>query len=182
MYFVNLSICLGSLSILRSHESDADPILQFTCTQNISTAGWCKFVGTEIKGSEKLTLVDHEYKIRSQNIIPAENIQIIPKPLVMGFDIEVNSHNPSAMPNKTHPKDCVFQISCVFCRSGDDPDTYTKYLLSLGDPDQKVTGEQTIIKRFKSEGALIDGFAELIRELNPNVISGYNILGFDIPI
>ena len=50
----------------------------------------------------------------------------------MGFDIEVNSDNPTKMPTATHEPDKVFQISCVLSRYGDSPEEYKKYLLTLG--------------------------------------------------
>ena len=49
------------------------------------------------------------------------------------------------------------------------------------DPDQKITGEDVIIKRFPNEQDLLIGYKDLIQEENPNIIVGYNILGFDIP-
>lgn len=177
-YPIHCSGC-GKIT-LKMHESDADQILQFTCHRGISTAGWCEFVGKEIVDDTKLTLCAHEYKVKCNNVKPFES-DVFPRPLIMGFDIEVNSDNPSAMPNKDKPADCVFQISCVLSRSGDSPDTYRKYLLTLGDPDQQMTGNDITIITFPCESALIEGFAEFIQIHNPNVISGYNILGFDIP-
>ncbi|MCH9773479.1 MAG: hypothetical protein K0U28_08140, partial [Cyanobacteria bacterium] len=37
------------------------------------------------------------------------------------------------------------------------------------------------VLRFSCEGALIEGFANFIQEHRPNIITGYNIMGFDIP-
>jgi DNA polymerase elongation subunit (family B) len=166
---------------MKMHESDASPILQLTCCSGISTAGWVNFSGNKVEeGDDKMTLCDHEYTVKWKNLSPHES-NTIPKPLIMGFDIEVNSHNPSKFPEAKEPDDKVFQISCVFSREGEHPDTYRSFLLTLGDPDQNMTGENVNIRRFKHESALITGFTTLIREEGPNVIVGYNILGFDIP-
>ena len=164
---------------LKIHEQSADPILQLTCTRNIPSAGWITFSGKRVKDEEKITLCHHEFNVRYKNLSRLER-NVVAHPKIMGFDIEVNSTNPSAMPKAENPGDKVFQISCVMSREGSDED-YTKYLLSLGDPDQEVTGEDVIIQRFETESALLEGFVELIRTENPNIISGYNILGFDIP-
>ena len=165
---------------LKLHESDASPILQLTCCRDISTAGWINFHGKEVVGEDKITIVDYEYKVKWKHLFPHES-NVLPRPMVMGFDIEVNSHNPGKFPDAKEPGDKVFQISCVLAREGCHPDEYKPYLLTLGDPDQESVGENVDIRRFKTEPNLLIGFKDLIRETNPNVISGYNILGFDIP-
>ena len=58
-----------------------------------------------------------------------------------------------------------------------------KYLLTLGDPDQENSRKRyysTILCLIQNLPLLV-GFTDLIREENPNLITGYNILGFDIP-
>ena len=170
---------MGSLK-LKVHESDADPILQFTCCRKISTAGWIEFHGKEVQSSEKLTLCDHEYKVRWKHVSPHQRDGVA-KPKIMGFDIEVNSTNPSAMPKADKAGDKIFQISCVLARDGDNPDDYEKYLLTLGQPDPDIVGEDVLVQMFETEASLLEGFTTFIREENPNIIVGYNILGFDIP-
>lgn len=170
---------LGSLKF-KVHETDADPILQFTCCRNIPTAGWIKFHGKEVTKYDKITLCDQEFKVKWQHVFP-EQRDGVAKPKIMGFDIEVNSTNPSAMPKAEKMGDKVFQISCVLARDGDNPNDYEKYLLTLGQPDQDIVGEDVLVQMFDTEAQLLEGFTTFIREENPNIIVGYNILGFDIP-
>lgn len=172
-------IGIGSLK-LRIHESDADPILQLTCCRNINTAGWVDFHGKRQEGHDKLTICDHEFKVKWKHLSPYDSNRL-PKPKILGFDIEVNSMNPASFPNADRPGDKVFQISCVLARDGDSPEDYEPYLLTLGDPDQETVGDDVIIYTYETEAQLLQGFTEFIREENPNVIVGYNILGFDIP-
>ena len=170
---------LGSLKF-KVHETDADPILQLTCCRNIPTAGWIKFHGKEVPKYDKITLCDQEFKVKWQHVFPEERDGVA-KPKIMGFDIEVNSTNPSAMPKAEKMGDKVFQISCVLARDGDNPNDYEKYLLTLGQPDQDIVGEDVLVQMFDTEAQLLEGFTTFIREENPNIIVGYNILGFDIP-
>jgi|UniRef100_A0A6C0J400 DNA polymerase elongation subunit (family B)/intein/homing endonuclease len=170
---------LGSLQ-LKIHESDADEILQLTCCRKVPTAGWIEFHGKKIEESNKITLCDLEYKVSWKNIIPYETDKIS-QPKILGFDIEVNSTNPTAMPKASNPGDVIFQISCVLCRYGDTPDEYEKHLLSLGQPDLDVVGDDVLVTMFETEAALLEGFTEFIRQENPHLIAGYNILQFDIP-
>ena len=170
---------LGSLK-LKIHESDANPILQLTCCRKLPTAGWVKFKGRKIREEEMDTLCDYEFQVKCKHLEPFE-CNLVPKPKIMGFDIEVNSSNPSMMPQAVKKDDKIFQISCVMAREGDSPDDYEKYLLTLGDPDEKVVGYDVIVYSYETEAEMLIGFVNLIREENPNIITGYNILGFDIP-
>jgi DNA polymerase elongation subunit (family B) len=167
---------------LKVHEQDASPILQLTCIRDIPTAGWIDFTGKKIKQEDKLTTCQHEYIVPWKNL--SKNIEkndMVARPLIMGFDIEVNSTNPSAMPKAEKIGDVVFQISCVLGRQGDSDDKWKSYLLTLGDPDQNIVGDDVEIRRFDTEAELLLGYTKFIQEFNPNIIVGYNILGFDIP-
>lgn len=172
---------------LKIHEQDANPILQFICLRNISSAGWFRFKGKNMTLSdERETTCDKEYHVRWKHCFPldiekdADLAGTVPSPLVLSFDIEVNSSNPSAMPSVDKPNDKVFQISCVLgsqANTGSD----VKTLLSLGNPDQSIVGEDVDIRVYATEADLLMGFQAYIHEYNPQVIVGYNILGFDIP-
>jgi len=170
---------LGAVK-LKMHESDANEILQLTCCRKIPTAGWVEFHGKRQPEVEKLTLCDLEYKVKWKHLFPYESDRIA-RPKIMGFDIEVNSTIPSAMPKSERPGDKVFQISCVLYRHGQKPEDYEKYLLTLGQPDPDIVGDDVLIYMYDTEAALLEGYTEFIREENPNIIVGYNILGFDIP-
>ena len=159
------------------HEHNANPILQLVCTQNIPTAGWIKFKGHLVK--DKSTHCNKEYKVKYKDLIPENTLDFIPKPYLCSFDIEVNSSNINMFPSADKPNDKIFQISCIFSTQGED--NYKKVLLTLGDPNQKNVGKDVIIKKYKQEHQLLIGFTNLINTENPQIIIGYNILGFDLP-
>ena len=161
---------------LKVHEQDANPILQLTSIKDIPTCGWILFKGKEITGDKKETYCDEEYHVKWKNMIKQEKDEV-PTPLVMGMDAEVNSSNPNVFPNADRPDDKMFQIACVFSRGKEEVE---KYILNLGNPDQKTTGKDIIIRTFKTEGDSIIGYRDLIIEKNPQIVTGYNILGFDI--
>ena len=171
-------IGLGAINV-KIHEQDASEILQLVSRKNLPTAGWIKFNNaTKIDTDEQITLCDYEYNVCWKTLEPVENINYVPKPIIMSFDIEVNSSDPCTFPDASRPKDKIFQISCV---TGRDYNDTTKCILSLGDPDQHFVGKGIEIRRFDTEDELLLGFTEYVNELNPNVIVGYNIFGFDIP-
>jgi len=171
---------LGLLN-LKMHEYDYRNvsnmiILQITSQRNIPTAGWFSFSGKLIPEEEKRTVCDYEYIAKWKSLTAIKRDEVA-EPLVLSFDIEVNSSNPSAMPSAIKPNDKVFQISCVFGRNNSDK--FEKYLLSLGSVDESLL-ENTKLLTFQNEGSLIIGFKDLILEKNPQLIIGYNILGFDM--
>jgi DNA polymerase elongation subunit (family B) len=174
---------------LKTHESDANPILQFMCLKNIKPAGWFKFIGRKIeKEDDKLSSCKYEYLAGWKNFLPVEK-NSVSSPLIMGFDIEVNSSNPNVAPQIDLYEDKIFQISCVLCTNGDSEESYKKYILSLGmnkkgeqiDLIPEKVGEDVEIRMFDNESELLMGFHEIINELNPHIICGYNIFGFDLP-
>ncbi|CCV01678.1 d DNA polymerase (B family) [Invertebrate iridescent virus 22] len=178
---------LGNLKF-HVHGQDACPRLQLTSKYDLPTAGWIKFKGIEVVCEEdKFTSCDREFLVdlrlcKTQGIKPKDLISrsvktTIPKPLVLSFDLEVNSEDTITMPKASRPGDVVFQISCVFSRLGSS--VYDKYLLSLGDPQKNIVGAN--ILKYSTEQKLLMGFKDLVNEKNPNVVIGYNIFNFDIP-
>jgi len=175
---------------LKTHETDANPVLQFMCSRNVKPAGWFTFTNAKKIDSDddKLSSCVHEFEVGHHRIVPVEK-NTVSAPLIMGFDIEVNSSNPNVAPRIGVWEDKVFQISCVFCRNGDPENSYQKYILSLGknkngeliDLQQETVGEDIEILLYNTEAELLTGFTDIVMEKNPQIITGYNIFSFDLP-
>lgn len=162
------------------HEHNADPILQLCCCADIPTSGWIDFKGIEHTDDNKITMCHKEFNVEWKRLKKVEESINPPKPLICSFDIEVNSSNINAMPKAVNQHDKIFQISCVLSRPGQNEKDFKKYLLTLGDPDREIVGKDVTIQTYKTEVALLQGYVKFIQEHNPNLIAGYNILGFDI--
>jgi len=171
---------IGEVNV-KVHEQDSNAILQLVCVKDISTAGWFYFKGKEIVGYDKETYCKYEHIVKWRNIARVKTEMKMPLPLIMGFDIEVNSTNPNAMPSAKKPGDKVFQISCVLSRPNDTDDKFRRFLLTLGKPESKIVGNNVEILAFDTESELLTGFTKFITKYNPQLIVGYNILNFDIP-
>jgi DNA polymerase elongation subunit (family B) len=162
---------------VKVHESKIDPTLKFICEKNLSTSAWIDFKGMYIEEGNKESMFKHEFQCSWKDFSLNKTFTtIFPKPLIMAFDLEANSSNPYSMPDCNKPNDKIFQISCIESRHGDDEKDYKNFLLTLGDPNPIPN---TTILCFKSELALLEGFSAFIQERNPNILLGYNILGFD---
>lgn len=162
------------------HETNANPVLQMTSLRKIPTAGWISFVGKKVSEDDKITFCQHEYTTKWKTLNPV-NDDSVARPLLMGYDIEVYSSVPTAMPNASRDGDRIFQISCIFARQGEKQENYQKYLLTLGKVGNRLDEEGIIVREFISEASLLEGFTELLKEKQPNVCIGHNIFGFDIP-
>lgn len=174
---------------LKTHETDANPILQFLCAMNIKPANWFTFRGKKIvKEDDKEGLCDHEFLSSFRTFQPIEESIPPARPYIMCFDIEVNSSNPNVFPNASQPGDKVFQISCVFGRNGETEEKFDKYILTLCknkigeyvDLNMDKLGPGIEVLGYETESDLLEGFKDMVIEKNPQIICGYNIFSFDI--
>jgi DNA polymerase elongation subunit (family B) len=157
---------------LKCHEHNADPILQLSCLRNLPTAGWIKIVGETIE--PKTTTCHEEYKVKYTNLFP-EECDLMPTPLILSYDTEVNSSIITKMPDAERPEDKMFQISAVVGRT---EHKYDSYLFTLGKCG-KIKG--VTVFEFDTEADMLEAWAKFIKDINPNIITGYNIMGFDLP-
>jgi DNA polymerase elongation subunit (family B) len=171
---------LGKKCRFKFHEHLASPTLQFTCLRKIPITGWITGRGKLIMDpGQKSSSCDYEYTVRWSDVKPCTDeaiLKLVPCPTILVFDGEANSDNISTMP-KNRPNDKMFQLSFAVTRHGSG--VIKKHLLSLGKPSQKGVGDDVILHCYPTEGDLLIGMCDLIHEIDPQVISGYNILGWD---
>jgi len=169
---------MGTIQV-KVHENRVSPILKFMRDSSVSTSEWIDFRGKRIEGDFRESRFEYEYQCSWKDLNSTRSkrlTQVCSRPKMMSFDIEANSSNPNKMPDPLSPDDCIFQISCVLCTQGDEEKDYQSYLLTLGSPN---TIKNVTNLEFRSELDLLNGFARFVQDHNPNVIIGYNILGFD---
>lgn len=108
------------------------------------------------------------------------------KPKVLSFDIEVYSDNPNMFPDPCRSGCCVFMISCVF-QVGGDKSTRARVLIYLRGVlvseqilnSQRAGADAIRLVCVSEEKGMLDAFADIVQEFDPDVITGYNISGFD---
>ncbi|AYV86052.1 MAG: DNA polymerase delta catalytic subunit [Solivirus sp.] len=165
------------------HETEVSDLHKFVTDCGLQYACWLSISEWQPK------VVDDENKIScaSQELIVSykDLIRVSDEvcklwtvtPKIAGFDFECYSSNPLAMPNPLHLSDVVFQCSYIIQRLG-DPKSRKRYLLQLG-PCKEIADCE--VRRFGTEIDLFNGLAQLIKETNPSIITGYNIFRFDLP-
>lgn len=167
---------------LKVHETSANPILQMVSLRDLPMSGWINFshkCPMPVPENEKMTVCDEEYIIKWRNLSKSERTdQVVPK--CIAFDIEVNSDFTNQMPSD-RPGDCIFQISCVVTEKDKDR---RKILLSLRAKDMELQESKLLdgieVQVFDTESELLEAFMNVIAIEKPNVLTGFNIFGFDI--
>ena len=164
---------------LNVHEDMASSVLQLTSLRNIPPATWISFSGgTNIAIDNRQTTCDREIRVSWKSMCPnTDSVKSQVHPKVLAFDLEVNSDFMNSMP-MNRPNDVVFQISCVI----ENPDrTKRKILLTFESDDLHDPMLDGIeVRSYENEEELLSGFISLVRDERPNVMTGYNILMFDI--
>ena len=176
-----------------AYETSVTPILKMFARYNIPSSNWIKFRGLRIPDDEKESSRMHEYTVSTQKMRAAtdqemNNLPIV-YPRVLSFDNEAYSKTEGSMPKATKPSDKVFMIGATLSSMVDGKKEIKKFLLTICDIDDfkgvdengKETDEVIDIRKFKGEYDLYLGFTDLIKELDPDVILGYNIFGWDFP-
>lgn len=157
------------------YERNVKQVIRFLSVLDLQPTGWIQFSGTKMNISEStFTHCISCDKITLQQC----DVNKVVLPKVMCFDIEANSVKKNSMPDATIPEDKIFQISfCILTPKG----KIKKYLLTLGEVNNKIIGDDVIIETFhKNEAELLLAFNKYVKDLNVNVIIGYNILSWDM--
>lgn len=167
---------LGKIKILPL-EHKVSTILKFFTQIGAEHSGWIDAKGVVLEDDSKISRTT-EILCSYQDITPIDpelckgwNVD----PRILSMDIEVNSHIIRAFPNEYHDDDVVFQISVIYQQSN-KPETRQKYCICLHGSEQP---EGVKIMPASTEQEVFEKYAELVLELDPDIIMGYNIFGFD---
>ena len=96
---------------------------------------------------------------------------------IMAIDIEACGLTPGEFPDAE--KDPILQISMVMQnRNAAEPEN--SVVLSLGPREQEIDEDDFKFIQFNSEKKLLARFVRLVRTWDPDIITGWNVLNFDI--
>jgi DNA polymerase delta subunit 1 len=102
-------------------------------------------------------------------------------PRVLSWDIECYCDNDRAMTNRYNEKHVAYMISAIYQRLGSKE--RKRYGIIIGDcldiPESKLAN-CTII-RVNNEVEMIEAFAKVVNDTDPEILLGYNIFGYDYP-
>ena len=171
-----------------THETDISPIRKLFSLRKCRYSQWFRIQGIEIpydsgdrishRGTPERPIREFVVAWDSLTPIPLnESRGWITRPRIVSFDIETYSDNHRAFPNEYSAKHVAFMISIIY-QILNMPETRQRYAVVYGDCDP-IPG--VVIIRVFNELDLIAALANLINKLDPEIVTGYNILGFDYP-
>ena len=146
---------------LKIYEANIDPLLRFMHRSGIQSTGW---LDTGSCGRAFITTCDTDLLCEDWTQLKPVDDDTLAEFKIASFDIECYSSSGS-FPDPDNPNDVVFQIA-VTTNLGEQE------CLSLGKADGCLC--------FETEKDLLDGFKEYIVKLDPDVLTGWNIFGFDL--
>jgi len=156
------------------YESNIIPFFRFMHIRQLEAVGWVSIAKEHLEQiSNNETCCNLNYETTWKQVNKVED-RLIEKFTIAAFDIECTSEDGS-FPQPQRDGDKVIQIGITLSRFGED-ECFYKHLLSLG-----KTGEieGATVESFETEAELLLGFTKIIRKLDPDIVTGYNIFGFD---
>ena len=156
-------------------ETKVTALLRFFHIKELQPVGWLclkKGLYTQLRGSNKISKCQLDYTIHYNDVVGVDKTDIgLFKTL--SYDIECTSID-GTFPNPNRSGDEVIQIGTTISIFG-KPDIY-KYIATLKKCN-KIEG--VLIEEFETERDLIIGWCDFVRRTDPDIITGYNIWGFD---
>ncbi len=159
---------LKSFGQLKVYESNIDPVLRFMHVTGVRSTGWFQVANEtpDYSSSCNVNLWVEDYT----NIKPIERDDVAPL-RIMSFDIECYS-STGEFPNPNTPLDVVFQIGMTVRNFGEE--NLLRKCLCLKQTDAADC------ESFETERALLERFEQFLSETDPDVVTGWNIFGFDL--
>ena len=166
-----------------TRHDNIDMIRKLLTDQNLHYSAWFTVNGKLTPEKEKISTLEREYDCDWKSIaeINKDICEMwLSSPGFLSFDIETYSSNPRKFPDKYKAQDKAYMLSCVYERYG-QPKTLKKYGILIGDCGVNESNAGVNTYFVNNEVELCRKFEEIIIETDPEVITGYNIFGFDWP-
>lgn len=172
----------GTIHLI-ARETSISQIKKLCSVRKINFISWIQAEAEEVFPSEEMYITmnngfKHEYIVNWRDLEPVPQDECSlwrVNPTILSFDGEMMSFSGKSFPNALHIKDNIIMLGYTFERLN-DISTRKKYLLVYG-PHEPLEGVE--VRCFNSELEMLNGHCDLINELNPDILIGHNIYGFD---
>jgi DNA polymerase elongation subunit (family B) len=160
---------------LTIYESNIEPFIRCMHIRKLSACGWVSVKKYE-SYEEGTSYCDVAIKTDWTELNPHDSSSI-QKFIVASYDIECMSESGD-FPIATNDNDPIIQIGTVFSYYGES-EPFFKSIITLGGC-AKVKGlEDVEIQSYPDEKKVLLAWTKLIQKYDPDIITGYNINGFD---
>jgi DNA polymerase delta subunit 1 len=159
----------SELAGCRMYESNIDPVLRFMHVSGCTSTGWIDpgLCEPDAESTCQVNLWAPNWRF----ITPLVRDDFAPL-RIMSFDIECYS-STGAFPDPKNPHDVIFQIGMTTKEFGKEGflDRKCLCLKETAGPD---------VESFATEKELIKAFEKYLIKIDPDIITGWNIFGFDL--
>lgn len=160
---------------LQLYESNIEPFLRCMHIRGLDSVGWISISsGKYIMLDNDSTYSDINIQTDWTSLNKIDDISITPF-TIASFDIECTSSD-GTFPQANRDDDKIIQIGTTFSRLGED-ECYYQHIITLGSCDP-LPG--IIIESYDTEKEVLLAWNKLLQRTNPDIITGYNIFGFDL--
>ncbi len=165
-------------------EMNIKPFYKMLTMRKCQMSQWFDVEGTKVSPDNKISKLDREYVVNWKTLNPIDHktsSDWITHPGILSFDGEMYSDNHNALPDRTNSQHPCYMLSLVYQRYR-LKETRRRFLIIMGETSgQTLRTKNVEVIKVDSETELCDALADLINRLDPEIITGYNIFGFDYP-
>ena len=162
------------------YESNISPLLRFMHCQDIIPAAWIKIKKGKYNYSS-ITRCQIEIETDWKNVIFLDK-STIGSIIIASFDLECTSGDGS-FPMAKRKSDQIIQIGTTVHKNG-QKDCFLHHIITLKRPDEikkeEIDAENLVVEYYDDEKSVILAWSKFIERLDPDIITGYNIWGFDM--
>lgn len=162
------------------YETNISPMLRFMHCRDIIPAAWIK-INRGKYDYKSITRCQIEINVDWHDIHFLDKNDIGPM-VIASFDIECTSFDGS-FPTASRKQDKVIQIGTTVHKNG-EKECFLHHIITLKKPEEitkeEVDAENLIVEYYTEEKDVILAWAKFIEKLDPDIITGYNIWGFDM--
>lgn len=155
---------------LKVYEKNLDPVLRFMHRSEIKSTGWVQVPENASPGHDSSCDIDMCVS-DWRTLKPVDRHDIAPL-RIASLDIEAYSES-GAFPNAFNEKDVCFQVAVTTKSFGT-----TEYLDRKCFCVKQTSGPEC--ESFDTEREMLERLGRYLRELDPDIVTGWNIFGFDL--
>ena len=157
------------------YESNLLPMLRCFHIKKISGCSWVSIDANQYTETidDKTSYCDIEINVDWESLNPIKKDSNAPFKIA-SFDIEVYSHD-GQFPQAHRKLDKIIQIGITYTRIGQS-EPYRKWIACLDNTDNI---DNINVLSFENEDEIVDAFINEINTFDCDIITGYNIFGFD---
>lgn len=157
----------------KAYETNIEPMLRCMHIKKLNSCGFVRIDKYNILDKNESTISDINISTKWTNLNNYEET-LTQKFIIASFDIECTSCD-GGFPQAERIEDKVIQIGTTFHKYG-ETECFYRHIITLGSCDD-INGAD--VESYDTEPEVLIAWTKLIKRINPDIMTGWNIFGFD---